>query len=823
MVNVQGDIDVPRSPDVGRVGHVGVGMRPGLVRRRPLIAHLQASTDVPVVLVAAGAGFGKTTLISQWLYDDPRPVAWLALSKEHDDPVALLGAVLHALDSLEPFEPRALQDLLATSLDFTSVLLPRLERAVATRARPFVLVLDDAHLLHRRKTWAVVRALADCTPPGAQLVLASRTKVPLPVSRLATDHRLVTIDGASLAMNTNEAAELFAAAGIYLDDQALDLLVQRTEGWPAGLYFASLAIGESTDRNKAAAQFAGDDRLVADYFRDEFLSKLPRQVREFLVDASVLDQLSAPACDAVLDSDDSEAKLRHAAQACLFLIPLDRRDTAYRIHPLLRAVLCSELHRQDPNRERTLHERASMWCENAGNLDAAIAHASSAGDNDRVETLIWRATPLFAGAGRTATVEDWLTVFSHDTIAARSPLTVSQAWCRLTAGDLRGLAYWTEIASHADPQDELPDGSPVGAAARLLRAVLAQRGIHQMQLDAARAYELHRPGSPYRGVARFLEGCALRILGRRVEARARLEDGVAIGELQVPAVDAQCRAQLADMAADDGDWDEARRMVDHALATIERFELRGRPDMALTFCTGALVHARTSTNPVLAREEAERATLLVSMLTTVGTWAAIDARISACARGCSWAMAPWRRSSPATRAALLDLVPDRELFEGRLTNIELAADAEPVPIAMAALPLTPAEMRVLRYLPTRLGFAAIAEELYLSRHTVKAQAISAYRKLGVNSRDAAVAARASRPARGVAQHVGTVETSTAEPEELPRCPDLGIMPTSWKLWTGHGPEIPSLERDVNEMGPGASLPERRKGAGSRRARPLHEA
>ncbi len=209
-------------------------------------------------------------------------------------------------------------------------------------------------------------------------------------------------------MDRDEAGALFDAAALSLPGPLIDRLCDRTEGWPVGLYLATLAIGEQDDLEAAAAAFAGDDRLVVDYVREELLSALPRRTREFLLQASVLDELGAPVCDAVLERSDSARVLADTAQSLQLLIPLDRRGAAYRMHQLMRETLRAELARREPELERQLHERAATWYEAVGDHDRAVEHLWRAGDRERLEAVIWSATPIFAGIGLTATVERWL-------------------------------------------------------------------------------------------------------------------------------------------------------------------------------------------------------------------------------------------------------------------------------------------------------------------------------------------------------------------------------------------------------------------------------
>ena len=263
-----------------------------------------------------------------------------------------------------------------------------------------------------------------------------------------------------------------------------------------------------------------------------------------------------------------------------------------------------------------------------------------------------------------------------------------------------------------------------------------------MRADAARAYELDRVGSPFRSVARYLEGAPLAIQGRSVEARDRLPDGEMLGALALPATQAQCLGQLAALALDDGDWDGAARFVERLDGILERFDLRERPAMGVSIAVSALVHAHVGESTDAAPGPSTRS-FLVSMLATVAPWINVEPRIFLARAFLLLGDVGLARTLTREGIELLVLIPDGEPLRARLAELEQATEAEQVPLGVLATPMTPAEMRVLRYLPTHLTFAAIADELFVSRNTVKTQAISIYRKLGVSSRDPAVVAARS--------------------------------------------------------------------------------
>jgi LuxR family transcriptional regulator, maltose regulon positive regulatory protein len=710
-------------------------LRPGIVPRPELSARLRHS-DAAVALVVAPAGYGKTTLLAQWARADERPFAWLSVSDRENDPAVLLAYLALSLDSVEPLDARTFTSLASPDTDLTSMRLPRLGRVLARRSRPFVLVLDDVHVLHGSRPGAVLEAVVKHIPNGSQVVLAGRSDPPLSLVAIRARQGLHCIGAENLMMTEHEASALLSRAGVQLDGPALEPLMLRTEGWPAGLALAGIALRESPDPSAAARRFAGDDRIVAEYLRDEVLRVLPEELGDFLVCSSVLDRLSARICDSVLERSDTGRILDELQTSSLLVFPLDRRGEWYRFHHLLRDMLRGALHRRGPELERTLHVRASTWLEEHGDIDGALDHARAAGDLDRAAGLVWRNSPGYLGRGRTATVTRWLEPFTRDEVAASPPLALAAAWWSLTTGDTESIDHWASLAEHG-PDQLLPDGTPLRSAVALLRALVGRDGLSQVRDDAAQAFALDRADSPFRPTARLLEGGALRHLGDVDLARGRLEDGIRIAGALQPAAHAQCLAQLALLEIDAGAWPEAASLMGRAMQLVDRYGLGDRPAMASVHATAALSHGRQG-EAMLARTNLKQGLWLLERLVGVGPW--FNAATTIVLARASLALGDVGAARMLIREAdhVLARYPDSGTLPDRLREVERMTDASSVPVGLTATPLTPAEMRVLRYLPTHLSFEAIAEELIVSRNTVKTQAIAAYRKLGVSSRAEAV-------------------------------------------------------------------------------------
>jgi LuxR family transcriptional regulator, maltose regulon positive regulatory protein len=708
--------------------------RQGLIERDRLVSRLGDAGEFPVVTVTGGAGWGKTTLLSQWCEVDERHHGWISATAADNDPAVFLGRVAAALgDDTETAEvPGGLGGLDAVKLMLRSVCA-----SFANRRDPFLLVVDDIDRITSPATLEVVHALAEAVPPGSQLGLGARAEPPLPLARMRADRVLFELDPTSLAMDTDEGSALLGAAGVELSRSTTEYLMERTEGWPVGLYLAALVVREAADTEEAARAFAGDDRMIADYVRDELLGSLTPEVREFLTRTSILNRLCGPLCDAVLGADGSTEALEQMARSNLMLVPLDRRGEWYRYHHLFEELLRSDLHRREPDRVPVLHARATEWLAGTGDLSAAIEHARFVEDAQAFDVLLWRAGPGHIGQGRTATVRRWLDWFPPDVVAERPVRVLLAAWAALTEGDMTALEQWAVLAEHFGADPELPDGVPFRAGRTLLRALLAKDGIDAMRRDAALARDLDRAPSPFRAVACFLEGTALRLQGDDDAAIDRLAEGVAIGQMLGPATQAQCLGSWAVLEAARGSWEDARRHVDHALAIVDEFALSDRPAQAEVFAAAAFVHAHSG-HLDAAHQESKQAQWLLSMLGGAAPWAAIEARLLIARCELLLGDVASARALREEAETLLASLPDSGVLVDRLADVRRMTDSESFPLGVTASPVTPAEMRVLRYLPTHLSFAAIADELFVSRNTVKTHAICVYRKLGVTSRGAAV-------------------------------------------------------------------------------------
>lgn len=705
-----------------------------LVRRPQLVRRLIAARSASLALVVAPAGYGKTSLLVEWDDRDERPFAWLALDDADNDPLRLIRSLVPTLGAVTSVRQELLDAIAADADRDPAGARARLRRAVRESRRPFVLVLDDAQVLHAPEALELVGALIVDLGPGSQIAMASRTRLDLPVGRLRAHRKLIEIRPADLGMTRSQAALLTRLAGVELDPDQLRDLVAHTEGWPAGLYLAALAAREETDPDRALAHFAGDDRHVADYLREELLDGLRPGDVEFLARSALLERLSGPLCDFVLERHDSARVLRRLSRTNLLLEPIDRTDTHYRYHRLFAEMLRGELRHREPEQERMLHGRASDWYAHHGGTALAIDHAVAAGDVRRAGDLLWEHASEFVAYGRNDAVRRWLARFSDEQIAGCPPLALTAAASRLATGNGTAAERWASAASSA--LGDAPSGAFEGAAL-LVSAVGAREGIVRMGEEAARAYEQVPDGSWWRAVARLLEGASAHLAGRREHARACLEEGARRGAATAPGIQVVCLAQLVLLAIEREDWGGAEVLAARARAQVERIGLGDCPPSALVHAASAEVLARLG-RVEESQRDVQAASALLVRLSDFAPWYDDECRIATARAALRLSDAPRARQllagaswcrQPASGATVA-----REWLDDAWAQLELAVDCR----GNGGWSLTTAELRVLQLLPTHLSFPEIAGRLYVSANTVKTHARAVYRKLDASSRGEAV-------------------------------------------------------------------------------------
>jgi LuxR family transcriptional regulator, maltose regulon positive regulatory protein len=706
--------------------------RPGTVSRTALVNRLRAAGAAPILTISAPAGYGKTTVLAQWAARDPRPFAWVSVDESDNDPLALLEHIGAALDATD-----------RSSASARSLALPRLCSLLASVRSPLVLVFDDAHRLRSRDALHVLSVLVKHVAVGSMIVVSGRVMPRLPIASLRVAGRLLELGADELALDRREAQLLLHAAGIDLNLAQTTTLVNRCEGWAAGLYLAGLALGDEEDDVKRSEQivaFRGDDRFVTDYFRDEYLSGLRPGALRFLRRTSILVHMSGPLCDAVLDDVGSARELEKIERSSLFLVPLDRRRESYRYHHLFRDVLLHELHDTEPELVPVLHQRAADWYEGQGELEAALEHARAGGDMNRAARIVTTiALPVYC-SGRVVSAERWLGWFDAAARERFPGVALMGAWVHALRGRKDEAEEWLAAAESGTFDGELPDGSrSLAAWIAVLRAGMCCEGVHQMLADAERALRDLPERSLARPSALTVQGAAYILLGQAERGDEILqhaaEEAERVGATATRVVAISERSLIASAR---GDSLGAEALATEASRLVDSANLDGYVTSAMALATSAraqLRHGRWDS----ARAQLAKAQLLRPLLKESALpWFGIQTRLELARAYLALRDRVGAHSLLAEVGEIVCLRPQVGTLSDEtrtlLNEIQQIPEAEDG----TSTKLTGAELRLLPLLATHLSFREIGERLFVSRNTIKTQAISVYRKLGVSSRSEAI-------------------------------------------------------------------------------------
>ncbi len=418
--------------------------RRDLVPRPRLAERLDRGSRSKVMLVSAPAGFGKTTLLTQWLAVGPadqRVAAWLSLDQGDNDPASFWSYVIAALRTTAPeVGENALALLQASGPPPIEAVLTTLLNDLSAIAGDIVLVLDDYHVIDARPVQDAMAFLLDHLPAGLHVVIAGRADPALPLARLRARGELAEIRAAELRFTPEEAAAyLNEMMGLRLTARDVAALEARTEGWIAALQLAALSMQGRDDVAGFIAGFAGDDRYVVDYLVEEVLQRQTDRVQAFLLQTSILGRLSGPLCDAVTGQGGGKAMLEALDRGNLFTVPLDDRRQWYRYHHLFADMLQARLLDEQPGQVPDLHRRASAWYERSGEQPVAIGHALAARDFGQAADLIERALPAMRKTRQEVTVHGWLKALPDEVVRVRPMLSFAMARALLDTGELEGV------------------------------------------------------------------------------------------------------------------------------------------------------------------------------------------------------------------------------------------------------------------------------------------------------------------------------------------------------------------------------------------------
>jgi LuxR family transcriptional regulator, maltose regulon positive regulatory protein len=679
------------------------------VVRTALLNRLRGAPDGTIATIVAPAGYGKTTLLAQWAERTRRPVLWAGFEPEDDD-AEIVESRLGALTE----EP----GLLA--------------------------LVDDVHVLRSPAALEALKRVLGRRAPGATVALAARRTPNLPLARLRAQGLLLEIGPDELALTGRDAETLLRRAGVLLPPQEAAALAARLEGWPAVLYLAALSLRAGAQ----ASAVGGDDRFIADYLESEHIAALSPAQRDFALQTSVFEQLTSTACDALLERSDSRPMLESLERAGM-VVPLDHRRLRYCYPRLVRDFLRDGLERSEPDRARALHRAAAKL----GAPEEAIEHAAAAGDTAAVAEFADRLAISACGRGRLDLLERWLDLLHDDAVVESHPdLCIAASWLHALRGRPSDAQHWTDAATRGLR----------GRDARLhvLQALRCRDGADQMLDDANAACSKLAAGHAWRPAAMLARGTARLLAGDTDRAERDLVEAIelaaAAGDGELAVVGLCLRATLADAENERADA-EAFAAQATSLSEAEP------PTESLAALLLEAVRARDAARSgdlAEATARLERAEQLLPVATPAAPWLAALALLELAQVRLTLADADGARALLRRVADIFRVRPRLGVLVQRNAELDRRTRALAEPEGRWASSLTPAERRLLPLLATHLSFREIGERLYVSRNTVKTQAIAVYRKFGVTSRSAAIE-------RAVA--LGLIDEAATVPPEGLRC------------------------------------------------------
>ena len=698
-----------------------------------LTSRLAASADLPLVVVSAPVGYGKTTLLVDWLRHDDRAVAWVSLDRADDDVATLMASIVVGVKRVRELDPSLSEELASPDVSVLGRVVPALAASIGAVDEPLVIVLDHLDEIRSLDCQDALRLLLDLLPEQVQLVVSSRRHVWLAGGRRRVRGEVLEIGTTDLVFDADEVEELLESHGVASSPDRVRELLERTEGWPAGL--ALLSLSHRIDSATISSGIApwSPDRAVSEFIRSEVLTGLSPEVDRFLHRTAILDVLSAPLCDAVLDSTQSAAVLETLLDFGLFITPLDGGGW-YRYHPLFRTVLLDGAGRFEPDTVRECHLRAARWWAAAGSVEHTIEHARAGGDLTIAADLIVKVISQAYNDGRLGAVKRWLDQLGEEMIERNPELAGLVGWLEALTGNSVEAQRWADRIEHLTSEGE--DESFVSSRAAL-RAFLCAHGIEQMEADARSVVTNEQVWGPWRPASLGFLAVARWLQGDDDEAFALFSESIevttAIDGFEDP--EARYLAYRAVLSMDRGDWSAADRDIGLAVSVVERAHLS-------EYAVNSIVEAARA-RLLLHRNDTEagRAALFNAMrlrtsVTWVNPWGAVWVRLEL-------ADAHLVLGDPEAARMLLHEVEGVLYRRPKLGRLEGRADAlrqmlSGWPTDLHGTALSTAELRVLPYLQTHLSLKEIGQRLYVSRNTVSTQTNSIYRKLAVSGRSEAV-------------------------------------------------------------------------------------
>jgi LuxR family maltose regulon positive regulatory protein len=703
------------------------------VPRARLVNRLRVAHSARLVLITAPAGYGKTTLVADWARRDGRPFAWHAIaSGETGD--ALIDSLVRAVARLAPDQEQILTDL--TVRTHTGDGVARLAAAIEAAGTPVVLVLDDVERIRDPSTMELVSRIVAEVPPGSQLVLSSRALPDLPVARFRAQGDLLELGVDQLRFSDREAAALIARAGVDVRRCNPAALNERLEGWPAGLSLASLVL--RTPRPRAADRLPGESMMV-DYLRSETLSELSEEELQLLTRCSVLDRLCGSVCDAVAGVEGSAALLDALERSGTFVVALDRERTWFRIHGVFRSILAAELERREPGRATALLGLASDWNAVHGNAELALEYARRAQDAERLIDLIGELLLPFSAGSDPAEIARLLGPLDDDTLLETHPRVAAVgalAWSM--AGCAEAADRWADFAIRATGADANATAATDPCMA-LIRSLMRPHGADEMAAEARAAAATLPFDSPWRGPTLLALGVATALARDGSHAESALGEAAgAAASVGAAPLEAAALGLHSLVAAQRGAWRRSDRLAEAARKVVRDGQLDNEVTSLFAYTAGARAALRHGDWAAVRSDLAAAGALLPRLTAASGTMSVLlRTELASVHLALGEAQNAERLLDEADEVFVRSPEFEGLRTEAKALRDQIAANAARVP--GRAPTLTAAELRLLPLLTTHLSFREIAERLFVSRNTVKTQAISVYRKLGVSSRGEAVA------------------------------------------------------------------------------------
>ena len=714
-------------------------VHPGTLRRGRLLELLDGDGNSALTLLDAGVGYGKTTLLRSWCAERPEPVIWMTLDVADDDAVRLWTHLATGVERLgEGLGLRALSSLRARGASVDTA-VDEVMNGLAAYGRAVTIVLDDLHCVRSEEALRSIAHAAKRLPLNARLLASTRSDPAIGLARLRARRALMEIRAGELAFTVDEAAEMMAREGIDLSAEGLEALVDRTEGWPAGVYLAALWLRDLDDPNDGVRAFAGTARHVGEYLAEEALTALAPETRDFLARTSVLGRFTPELCDAVLDREDSASVLAELARSNMFLVALDARAEWYRYHHLFREVLRLEV---DRDLALQLRRRAAEWCSAQGLVEDAIEYAAAGGDAEAVCQLLLEHHLEFIWGGRLGQYLGWVRWLPADLLVEHPLLPASGAAAAALLArpeiEIQRLLGVAERARRERPELWSPY---LEAAVEVTHSETIEHGDVGAAVEhGRRAAEAVREGADVLTVGALASlAQALYFSGDLEEMRRIAMEAIERPDApHVPDGYVGSLGLLSLLDAEQGRSERAEAWARQAI-TVARQCFQSDSWVASMAHLGlALACAGTERLDEAEREALRGERLRRAPQPTVGH--AHSLLVLAQVRLARGRLAPGARDLARAQRAIAEF-PD----PGRLPEIAAtiergiaAARSQPGHRDPVETP-SPAELAVLRGLAAGLSRREIGLELYISVNTVKTHVRELYRKLGATSQAEAVA------------------------------------------------------------------------------------